>query len=65
MPKTLANFRTLLAEARNQDCLSAAELSAIAEPAIKRVKAVIFDQFPPDEPSMEGAVERRPPRMPP
>ena len=46
MPNTLASFKAFIAAAQSQTCLSSAQLSAIAEPAIKLAKRVNFDQFP-------------------
>jgi hypothetical protein len=54
MPNTLANFKALVATAQSQNCLSPAQLAAIAEPAIKLATRVNFDQFPPETP-IEGA----------
>ena len=49
MPKTLASFKALVTTAQSKKCPPPAELSAIAEPAIKLAKRVNFDQFPVDE----------------
>jgi uncharacterized membrane protein YebE (DUF533 family) len=46
MPNTLASFKAFIAAAQSQNCLSSAQLSAIAEPTIKLAKRVNFDQFP-------------------
>jgi len=46
MPNTLASFKAFIAAAQSQNCLSSAQLSAIAEPAIKHAKRVSLDQFP-------------------
>src|SRR5207253_9781170 len=46
MPNTLASFKALIAAVQSQNCLSSAQLSAIAEPTIKHAKRVNFDQFP-------------------
>jgi hypothetical protein len=54
MPNLLASFKTLVATAQSQSCLSPAQLSAIVEPTIKLAKGVIFDQLPP-ETSLEDA----------
>jgi hypothetical protein len=60
MPNSLASFKGLVATARSQNCLTASQLSAIAEPAIKRAKRVNFDQFPQEE-STESSI---PPQLP-
>jgi hypothetical protein len=63
MPNRLASLKALLTAAQAQDCLSPAQLSAIAEPTIKLGKRVNFDQFPAELP-MESSVDRGPPQMP-
>jgi hypothetical protein len=63
MPNRLASLRGLLTAAQAQNCLSPAQLSALAEPAIKSAKRVNFDQFPPELP-LESSVDRGPPEMP-
>jgi hypothetical protein len=63
MPNRLASLKGLLTAAQAQDCLSPAQLSAIAEPHIKHSKRVNFDQFPPELP-LESSVDRGPPQMP-
>jgi hypothetical protein len=62
MPNTLASFKALVATAHDGNCLSPAELAAIAEPAIKLAKGINFDQFPPEAP--EGASAQTPLRGP-
>ena len=64
LTQRLVQFRNLVAEARGQDCLPADQLAAIAEPAIKRAKTIIYDRFPPDE-LVEGVSGPKPTRMPP
>jgi hypothetical protein len=63
MPNRLASLKGLLTAARAQDCLTPAQLSAIAEPTIKHSKRVNFDQFPPEEP-FQSTTDRGPPEMP-
>jgi hypothetical protein len=63
MPNQLASFKNMVATARSQNCLSPAQLSALAEPAIKLAKHVNFDQFPPME-DIEDSTEPDPPEMP-
>jgi hypothetical protein len=63
VPNRLASLKGLLAAVKAQACLSPAQLSAIAEPTIKQVKRVNFDQFPEELP-LESSVARGPPQMP-
>ena len=55
MPNTLASFKAFIAAAQSQNCLSSAQLSAIAEPAIKNAKRVSLDQFPLE--NIEGSTD--------
>src|ERR1700686_1691335 len=55
MPSTLASFKAFIAAAQSQNCLSSAQLSAVAEPAIKHAKRVNFDQFPLE--NIEGSAD--------
>jgi phage tail tape-measure protein len=55
MPNTLASFKALIVAAQSQNCLPSAQLSAIAEPAIKLAKHVNFDQFPVE--NFEGSAD--------
>jgi hypothetical protein len=55
MPNTLASFKALIAAAQSQNCLPSAQLSAIAEPAIKHARRVNFDQFPVE--NFEGSAD--------
>jgi hypothetical protein len=63
MPNRLSSLRGLLKAAQAQNCSSPAQLSALAEPAIKSAKRVNFDQFPPELP-LESSIDRGPPQMP-
>jgi hypothetical protein len=62
-PTKLASLRGLLRAAQAQNCLSPAQLSAQAEPAIKSAKRINFDQFP-DELPFESTDQPGPPEMP-
>ena len=55
MPNTLASFKALIVAAQSQNCLPSAQLSAIAEPAIKLAKHVNFDQLPVE--NFEGSAD--------
>jgi hypothetical protein len=55
MPNTLASFKAFIAAAQSQNCLPSAQLSAIAEPAIKHAKRVNIDQFPVE--NFEGSAD--------
>ncbi len=54
VPNSLASFQAAIATAKAQNCLPAAALQAIVEPATTQARRVRFDRFPEEETEETG-----------